>query len=241
MLPTELPEVPGAELAATYLAAPDRLDIGGDWYDALRLPDGRILLSIGDIVGHDQRAAATMGPIRAVLRAYAIEDPDPAAALVRLNRFILTGYPAGTLNTAVVAIYQPQTRELRWANAGHPAPLLATLSPESVPGGTVVETLDERGPVLGVYAEVAFPLATRTLAPGAAFCCYTDGLLERRGSTADADETRLVRAVARAFAGASPAQRMVEQITTQMLAPDPPEDDVCLLVLRTSASGEAAW
>jgi PAS domain-containing protein len=249
MLPAELPTVPGAELAATYVAAADRLDVGGDWYDAYPLPDGRILISIGDVAGHDQRAAATMGPVRAVLRAFVIENPDPAVALQRLNRFIGIGYPVGTLVTAIVAVYDPRTCGLEWASAGHPEPLLVT---RAAAGAVDVAALSGHGLAMGVAPEARYRVETATIPLGAALACYTDGLLERRHSADGADQDRLARSVARVFAAVvaddngvgrdprdTPARRVVAEITAEMLGARPPEDDVCLLVLWTkSASPE---
>jgi serine phosphatase RsbU (regulator of sigma subunit) len=244
MLPAELPSVPRAHLATTYLAATDRLDIGGDWYDVFRLPDGRILLSVGDVSGHDQQAAATMGPIRTALRAYAVENPDPANALSRLNRFLAYGYPKGTLITAVVAVYDPETCQFTWANAGHPAPLLLTARADNLGtdhAGAHVRVLAEHGPVLGAVADASYAVASVTLPAGAALCCYTDGLVERRGSTGDKDHARLLRTISHAFADVvadradpiPPAARLVERLTVEMLALSPPEDDVCVLALWT--------
>jgi serine phosphatase RsbU (regulator of sigma subunit) len=238
MLPADLPIVPRGELAATYLAAADRLDIGGDWYDALRLPDGRILLSVGDVAGHDQHAAATMGPVRAALRAYAIEDADPALALSRLNRFIAVNHPRGVLITAVVAVYDPRARSFTWANAGHPAPLLAT---ESAGAAPTVAALADHGIALGVLPEAKYEAATVPVPAGAALCCYTDGLVERSTGDGAENQALLVRAVGRTYAAAvagrlgaaGRAQRMVDLIIQDMLAVGAPDDDVCLVVLST--------
>jgi serine phosphatase RsbU (regulator of sigma subunit) len=250
MLPADLPVVPGAELAATYVAAADRLDVGGDWYDAYPLPDNRILISIGDVAGHDQRAAATMGPVRAVLRAFAIENPDPAVALERLNRFIGIGYPVGTLVTAIVAVYDPRTCALEWASAGHPEPLLVT---HDASGGVDVVALTGHGLALGVAPEASYQVESTAMPLGAALCCYTDGLLERRHTEYGADQDKLTRSVARAFTGVvdadnavgrepegALAQRVVDDITEEMLGGRPPEDDVCLLVLWTKKPASLA-
>jgi serine phosphatase RsbU (regulator of sigma subunit) len=242
MLPAELPQVAGAELAATYLAAADRLDIGGDWYDAFPLPDGRVALSIGDVVGHDHHAVAIMGPVRAALRAYATEDPHPGRVLARLNRFVVEGYRTGMLITALVAVFDPETGELTWANAGHPAPMLARPPGDAAPGGRAVAMLREHGAVLGAFPDASYPRTTVVVPLGAGLFCYTDGLAERRQSSPEEEQARLERAVVRAFetvkgdrrggdASTSAAQRLVDEVTAEMLRDHDPEDDICLLVL----------
>jgi phosphoserine phosphatase RsbU/P len=147
LLPTGLPEVPGATLAADYFAVADRIDVGGDWYDAFELPDGRICLSIGDVMGHDLQAAATMGQIRAVTRGYAAHQPDPGSVLTQLNRLVFLAYPSDTLISAVVFLYEPTTGRLRWANAGHPHPLVA----HPTPGGAEVVTHDHPEPNIRLH------------------------------------------------------------------------------------------
>jgi phosphoserine phosphatase RsbU/P len=238
MLPDELPSVPRAQLASTYLAAADRLDIGGDWYDAFALPDGRVLLSVGDVIGHDHHAATTMGPLRVVLRSYAVEDPDPARMLGRINRFLLTGYPPGTLVTAVVAVYDPSGGRLEWANAGHPAPATATVSREPE-APAKIRFLSGHGPLLGAVEEAEYTTRSITLPPGTALYCYTDGLVERRPDAGGTDPARLIRAIRHGLKDTAgdgldtlpPARRLVERVTAEMLAGEPPEDDVCVLVL----------
>jgi serine phosphatase RsbU (regulator of sigma subunit) len=163
MFPREVPNLPGADLAAAYVAAPDRLDTGGDWYDFLPV-DGGLIVAIGDVEGREHNATAVMGPVRAVLRAFAFEDADPGRILFRLNRFLIAGYDDDTYVTALVAFYEPPTRRLVVANAGHPSPLL--LEP-----GRVL-TLTEPGPALGILPEARFTTYELELEPGAALCVY---------------------------------------------------------------------
>ncbi|MFI5953363.1 SpoIIE family protein phosphatase [Cryptosporangium sp. NPDC051539] len=223
LLPADLPDVPGGALSADYVAVADRIDIGGDWYDAFGLADGRIALSIGDVVGHDQRAAAIMGQVRAVTRAYVLETPDPGTVLTRLNRLLLLGYPSGTLVSSVVCLYDPTTGGLNWANAGHPYPMLSS------EGVTVMHSND---PILGAMSERAYSTNSGAIPDGGTLLCYTDGLIERRASDLDVGFAKLSALLADVTTEPVSARSVVERVTVGMIADGPLEDDVCVLALR---------
>jgi len=233
MFPRELPAIPGVDLAAAYVAAPDRLDNGGDWYDVLPVENG-VVLSVGDVGGQDNNPISVMGPVRAVLRAYAMEDPEPARILLRLNRFLVNGCKDGTFVTALVAHYEPTTRRLTVANAGHPAPLLLE------PAGAT--PLTEPGPALGILAEAGFTSQQVELEPGSMLCVYTDGLTDPHVDLMDPSEQRLNRLAfevyqqlsAEALLGGPIAQRMVDDLLQEMLAASSRDDDVCLAILRAA-------
>lgn len=235
-LPHLLPAVAGVDLGAIYLAAPERLDVGAGWYDAQQIGDGRILLSVGKVAGHNEPAAAAMTPILAALRTYAFDDPDPAGLLTRLNRLLAGIADGDTYATAVVAIYEPDTGRLGIANAGHPAPLLIS------PGGggdPVAVSLRQRGPALGVFPDAEFTEQCLTMAPGAVLCAYTDGLTDRHSAPDTSDARRLPHAVVRALGELTAdrpdelpdAQDLAERIVREVLGGDSPDDDVCLAVL----------
>jgi serine phosphatase RsbU (regulator of sigma subunit)/CheY-like chemotaxis protein len=238
MFPRELPQVAAVDLAAACRPASDRLDGGGDWYDAVPVADGGVVLSIGDVAGQDRHAAAMMGPVRAASRAYAIEDPDPSRILARLNRYLVATYRDDTYVTAVIARYEPDGRLLTVASAGHPSPLLVS------PGGAAdapptVVALTPLGPALGIFPDVEFAGQRLVVAPGAALCLYTDGLTDHRAEPGPGTDRDLARVVSAAYqrlaAGpppASPAAVLVEHVLDGMLAGAPPHDDVCLVVLR---------
>lgn len=202
MLPHELPSVTGADLAAAYLPAPGRMDIGTDWYDAVRVDGDRLLLSVGSVAGHDNLYGSTvMGPVRMVLRALAMEDPEPTGLLDRLNRFVISSYPDDTFVTAVVALYEPEERRLSVANAGHPAPLLFV--PEESPGTPLrALRLSRRGPALGIGAGEPFAAQQLTLQPGTSLCAYTDGLTDPAVNDTPGGERRLASVVGAAYAPA---------------------------------------
>ena len=162
--------------------------------------------------------------------------------LARLNRY-LTDVPRGDAYvTAVVATYDPGTGRLCVANAGHPAPLL--ISPGRN-GGAVAIKLAHRGPALGVLPDAEFTGGYLTMGAGWMLCTYTDGLTDRYSGPTRADWLRLPHVVVHAlgqFAAEHPdrqpdAQDLAERIVSEMLGGDPPDDDVCLTVLRTAGDG----
>ncbi|GLI02511.1 SpoIIE family protein phosphatase [Phytohabitans aurantiacus] len=237
MLPSDLPAVTGVDMAAVHRVAPDRVDIGGDWHDGFPVAGGRMLLSVGRVAGHSQPAAAVMGSVRAVLRASAIEDPDPVGVLARLNRFVAQNYRDTTFATAVVALYSPATGALHYANAGHPVPLIAMADPHSAE--PQVLALAGRGPALGIFPEARFAGDTLTMPPHAALCLYTDGLTDRHRDPLPTAGHRLAQAAARAFGLVTggqrqpvpAARRLAEQLVAEMLGGEPPDGDATLAVL----------
>jgi phosphoserine phosphatase RsbU/P len=221
VLPASLPTARGLRLAALYLPADQPSLVGGDWYDAFVLPDGTVALAVGDVVGHDLEAAATMGQMRNALRAYAFPDGLPADVLGRLNR-LAHGFVDGGLATATFGVLDVPGRTFRWAGAGHPPPLVigsdgARLLPPTV------------GMMLGADAAATFADATVQLHPGDLLVLYTDGLIERRNSDLDADFAALLGAAA-GLAGSSPEDACAALV--ERLVGAGHEDDVCLLVLQ---------
>jgi serine phosphatase RsbU (regulator of sigma subunit) len=230
MLPAELPAVAGVEVAAVYLPVAERIDIGGDWYDAFVVPDGRLALAVGDVTGHDLRAATVMGQVRNAVRAYASEDPAPGEVLRRVNA-LLSRLPDLDLVTMLYGVYDPAARELVWSNAGHPPPLVRH-------AGTVTALTDEGGMLLGVLPDhETYPQHRLPLAPGDAVLWYTDGLVDQR----DVDPAEALDRLTGFFAtGAGDARELLASVSTGMLSDSVQEDDVCLLALRqlAPAAGE---
>jgi serine phosphatase RsbU (regulator of sigma subunit) len=216
------------DIAFRYLPAVHDAQIGGDWYDAFRDYRGATLISVGDVAGHDRNAAASMAQLRNVLRGLAIDSDDsPALLLSRLDRAIAR-LGLETLATSVVARIEPgptggaEGRRVCWSSAGHMPPLLRS-------AGGEVTILDESADLLlGLDARTKRSDHVFDLPNGSTLLLYTDGLVERRGESLDDGLHRL----ADAFAAASPQP---EDVTEQLLAsmlPEPPEDDVVLLVVR---------
>jgi anti-sigma regulatory factor (Ser/Thr protein kinase) len=198
-------EVPGLTFDGFY--EPGRhahSRVGGDWYDAFRVRDGRVVLSIGDVPGVGLRAAATMTTVRQVIRGVASMNPDPRMILEALER-ILDGGAAhdAPFVTAWVGVLDPIELTLDYASAGHPPPLLRTAD-------LAVRTLADGDPPLGIGLRAKRNLHAVQLEGGSALLLYTDGLIE-----ADRDVIRGERAVRDAFArlaGAASAQAMHDMI-----------------------------
>ncbi|MDA0142155.1 SpoIIE family protein phosphatase [Solirubrobacter deserti] len=219
LLPDGLPRAEGLELAVRYLPTADGVAAGGDFYDALRLTGGRLGIAVGDVVGHGPQAAAAMGQLRSALRAYAIEGRSPARVLQLLSRYV-EGVPGARGATLVYAVIDPAARELRYASAGHPPPLL--LAPGEEPRfleGARGVPLDR---TLGhVYAD-----ATASLAENGTLILYSDGVIERRGEALDHGLARLADAADGALDVESLADRLLGTVAARRT------DDVALLVAR---------
>jgi PAS domain S-box-containing protein len=227
-LPTTLPNVPGHSFSALYRAGRREAAVGGDWYDALRLLDGRVVLSIGDVAGSGLGAAITMVAMRQAIRGAAQMHADPLAILEAADRTLREDSP-DRMVTAFVGIYDPVTRALRYAGAGHPPPLLRG------PDGRVRE-LVAPGLPLGVRRKGDTERGDVILEPGSLLVLYTDGLVE---STHDviAGESRLREAIAAFDLGST--DRIAEGIAATALA-GAARDDVAILTLRVEAEREDA-
>ncbi len=175
LLPT-LPSVPGLRLAARYVPSAQAGQVGGDWYDVLPFPDGGVALAVGDVSGHDLSAAAVMGQVRAVVRAYAWEGKQPGEVLDRTCELV-RGLDIDRVATALFARLEPPRadgrRVLRAANAGHPPPLVLT-------PGEAPRLLDPPPSLLIGLAGPPRATEEVELAPGSVVVLYTDGLIERR-------------------------------------------------------------
>ncbi|WP_445149269.1 PP2C family protein-serine/threonine phosphatase [Baekduia sp. Peel2402] len=174
LLPRELPVVGGVRLAARYLPRGADGPVGGDFYDAIALPDGRIGLAIGDVAGKGLGAAATMGQVRAALHAYALEDQDPARVLARLDRFVTA---MDVTATALFMTIDPDG-ELAIASAGHPPAVLSDASGTRLVTGVLA-------PPLGCGMPPGADAERLRLGHGARMMLYTDGLVERRDERLD--------------------------------------------------------
>jgi serine phosphatase RsbU (regulator of sigma subunit) len=212
-------EPEGLQVAVRYQAAAEQAQIGGDWYDAFTLPGGQLTVVVGDVTGHDQRAAAAMAQVRNLLRgvAWTVEG-SPAQVLDGLDE-AMQGLGIDVFATAILA--QLQDGRLAWANAGHLAPVL--LGPDG--SARLLQTAPD--PLLGIGAARRSDHAG-TLAPGAALVLYTDGLIERRGVPLQESMEWLVGVVEghAELSAAALADRVMRELG------DDVEDDVALLVVR---------
>jgi serine phosphatase RsbU (regulator of sigma subunit) len=217
LLPQELPSVPGLEVAAYYSPAGDQ-EAGGDFYDVVRLRDGRVVAFIGDVMGRGLEAAAAMAEVRAAIRAYAVEDPDPATVFRRVDTFF-ADLDIPQLVTMLYLLIEPDTGQVQVGNAGHLPPLLSS-------GGEC----DLVPTALGTPFGVGRGPRTATdvhLQPGDCLVGVTDGLVERRGQDIDEGIARVTRAAA----GAGWTD-LVSQILTSAAAGEGHDDDVTVLAVR---------
>jgi PAS domain S-box-containing protein len=225
---TQPPEHEHLAFAVRYQPSGQLAQVGGDWYDAFGTSSGATILTVGDVSGHDQTAAAGMGQVRSLLRGMAVDsDDDPAALLGRLDR-ALTTLALDVLATAVVARLDTRpdgTHRLRWSSAGHLPPLLRE------PSGHV-RLLGGEGSDLMLGVD---PAAARTehvvdLEPGATVLLYTDGLVERRDRGIDDGVEHLRHALA---TGPAPSEGL-EELCDAVLAAAAPDgsDDIAVLLLH---------
>ncbi|MEU9079020.1 SpoIIE family protein phosphatase [Kitasatospora sp. NPDC048538] len=235
MLPRTLPRLPGIASAARYLPSTEGMQIGGDWYDLLRLPDGRIGLVIGDVQGHNAEATAVMGQLRSGLRAYATDGHDPAATLARTSR-LLAELDTDLFATCLYLTLDPADGALTAARAGHPPPV-------RVADARAVELDVPGGPPLGVDPGQPYPLTVGRLAVGETLLAYTDGLVEDREEDYDESVQRMLgglelwaRRTGPDRIGAAPAlERLADLLTLNVTERRSRPDDVALLLLhRTS-------
>jgi hypothetical protein len=169
-LPMALPLVSGVVFDATYEPARDDTQVGGDWYDALRLADGRIVLSVGDVAGSGLHAAVLMASIRQILRGVAQIYPNPLAMIDAADRTLKVEHPDHIV-TAFVAVFDPIDRKLSYATAGHPPPFLV------LPDHRIVELSGSDLP-LGLRTQPSEPVRTIDVPNGSLLVLYTDGLVE---------------------------------------------------------------
>ncbi len=226
------PEPDHLQVAVRYLPAARQAQVGGDWYDSFVLGDGRTVLVIGDVTGHDSYAAAAMAQVRNVLRGVAhARGGTPAEMIVGLDR-AMRDLEVGTLATAVLATVEQTPadaargeRVLRWSNAGHPAPLLLH------PDGRIdlLEAVPDL--LLGVDPERPRSDHSRVLEPGATVLLYTDGLIERRGVPLDEGIAWLADLVAQLRC--LPLEELCDRVLGELSGRV--DDDVALLAIRAHA------
>ena len=230
LLPDNLPDVPGIALRASY--RPVSVEVGGDWYDAFRLADGKLAVAAGDVMGKGLTAAAGMGRVRNALRALALTDSRPAAVLAGLDRLFIATEVDEQVTTVCYLVVDPETGEGVAGNAGHLPPLL--LAPGQPP------RLDENeaGTPLGwASPRQQYPFS---LPQGNTAVLYSDGLVEnrRRGLDAGLDELVSVAAQAPPEVVADP-DRLIRYLVDRMLAGYEQDDDVTVLVLQMPQGGRA--
>jgi GAF domain-containing protein/anti-sigma regulatory factor (Ser/Thr protein kinase) len=218
VLPRRLPDLERVDLAARYLPGSHGLVVGGDWYDAFELRGGRIGVVVGDVVGKGVEAAAAMAQIRNALRVYALDGLKPSTIVTRLREL-----PVETFATVVIASVDPGRSICRYANAGHPPPLLLRVD------GSATYLEGGRSTPLGADFDVRSAESSVDLAEGDTLLLYTDGLVESRARSL-ADGLALLE---QSIRGAPrELEALLDHVVDRMLDPDALPDDVALLAFR---------
>ena len=221
LLPQTLPDIPGVALAVRYVPATTDMEVGGDWYDVIPFPDGRVGLAIGDVAGHGLRAASTMGQLRLALRAYAVEEESPAGVVARLHDMVRT-LAMEDMATLHYLVFDPDSGTITFANAGHLPPLLITGS------GRASYLEHHLAPPLGAMSHADHVESTGRVPPGSTLLLFTDGLIERRGVSLR-DSLERLRLVAEA--GEADLEALCDHVLASLLEKEV-ADDVALLAFR---------
>ena len=221
LLPDKLPLLPGLRIAARYLPGGSGVNVGGDWYDAIPLDDGRVGLAMGDVVGHGLGAASLMGQLRYAARAYALEGHPPPAVLDRLDRLVRS-LPGAQMATLLYLVVEHDLTTVRFASAGHVPPLV--IGPDA--GARFLEGAPN--PPLGVFDSPGHKELTVELEPGSTVVLYTDGLVEERGVSIDAG----LEALRLAAEYAADPEDLCDHLVDSMLAIHPAHDDIAVLALQ---------
>jgi serine phosphatase RsbU (regulator of sigma subunit) len=222
-LPASAPAVPGLELAGYNAAC---RTVGGDYYDFLAYPDGRVGLVIGDVAGKGMPAALLMTSLQAKVQALAETHLEPAIAVARLNRSLATTTPRNRFVTLFFSVTDPKTGDLVFCNAGHNPPLLIRA------GGEIVR-LEGGGPVLGILPALTYTEHRNRMEPGDLLLLYSDGVTEACNPAGEEFEDRLFE-LARRLRSRSAAEvvRAVHEAVADWIAGQPPADDVTVVVAR---------
>jgi serine phosphatase RsbU (regulator of sigma subunit)/anti-sigma regulatory factor (Ser/Thr protein kinase) len=218
MLPAQLPLLPHVRFSASYSAASESQRVGGDFYDAFVLPDGRVALTIGDVTGHGLEAAVIMGEIRQALRAASFERAEPSVILDRASQ-LLVASGRTVFVTAIFGVLDPITGTFSYASAGHPPPLLVH--------GETLERLPSAGLPIGLRDGEGVDFGRRLHAPFT-LVLYTDGLLEF-GRDIEQGERRLDAAM-REFAHEQ-TEHLAGALMKRVLADDEATDDIAILTV----------
>ncbi|MEO7039101.1 MAG: SpoIIE family protein phosphatase [Candidatus Elarobacter sp.] len=218
MLPSQLPLLPDIRFSASYSAASESQRVGGDFYDAFALPDGRVALTIGDVTGHGLEAAVIMGEIRQALRAASFESAEPAAILDRASR-LLVASGRSVFVTAIVGVFDPINGRFTYATAGHPPPLLDN--------GVELRRLPSAGLPIGLRDDEGVDFALRLHAP-CTLVMFTDGLMEFARDL-DEGERRIEEAIRTLARGE--IDHLAAALMKEVLGDDEPSDDIAILTV----------
>jgi len=225
LLPRRLDLVPGISVAARYL--PAREEVGGDWFDMIELPGGRVGVVIGDVVGHGLQAAALMGQLRTALHAYALIGESPGRTLELVNQFAISIGP-DVMATAAFALVDADAEVVHFASAGHLPPVVIAADG----GARLVDV--SIAPPLGAFAYKSCPEQELALGAGEMILLYTDGLIERPRVPLDRSLEQLIDAVT----GATTAEDACLLAMDRLIPQRGPRDDVAVIAVRPDPVAE---
>ncbi|MBA9006373.1 SpoIIE family protein phosphatase [Thermomonospora cellulosilytica] len=228
LLPAELPGLPGLEVAARYRPATRGLDIGGDFYDLIRLNSATAAAVIGDVQGHNVTAAALMGQVRTAVHAHSAAGAAPGEVLAHTNR-LLTDLNPGLFTSCLYAQIDLESRKVCLASAGHPPPLLRR------PDGDTEVLPVEPGLLLGIEPGGDYPTVELPFPDGSVLALYTDGLVESPDIGLDDAIVELAKTLSRA--GRQPIESLADVLLRHNLQNDSVSDDIALLLLSPYGRG----
>ena len=227
LLPGAGPEIPGYQVYGSSISC---RAVGGDYYDYIEMPDGRLAIGLGDVAGKGLSAALLMTSFQASLRALSELDLSPADTISRLNRLLCRALPDNRFVTFFYAVLDPATRKLKFVNAGHNPPSVVRAD------GTR-ESLGQNGPPLGMFAESTYTMNDLELAPGELLVCYSDGISEAESPKGEEfGEDRLTTLVENQRA--LPPVEIVQHVNTTLndhCRGTSQQDDITLVVLKRTA------
>ncbi|MDO8847744.1 MAG: SpoIIE family protein phosphatase [Coriobacteriia bacterium] len=230
ILPTRLPHIPGIEASSVYLPAGTDADIGGDYYDLFTAPDGRVVVSIGDVCGKGVAAATKTSMIRYALRGMVVAGLEPARVLSELNAMLLEAGDATSIVTLWLGYIDTSAGTLLYADGGHPPGLLLQ------PSDARIERLATTGALLGAVSGIHWTQKTVALDAGATLLLYTDGVTEARSGGRFFGEGRVRRALRAGGRPASVAQRLLGQV--QRFSAGELRDDAAILAVAYAPGGD---
>jgi serine phosphatase RsbU (regulator of sigma subunit)/anti-sigma regulatory factor (Ser/Thr protein kinase) len=225
LMPHSFPDLEGLEFGAHHRPGGKHVDVGGDWYDVMALPDGRVAVSLGDVMGKGVQAAVVMSELRTATRAYALLDPDPSRVLERLDGLVATSI-AEQVVTMAYGVVDPTGRTLTLAVAGHPPPLLVPVS------GPPIRLEEISGPALGLAAG-PWVSTTIELETGSSLLLYSDGLVESRTR----DLFSGIETLEETVVGLEGRRRTARELCTRVaeaLVDAEADDDVTLLAITAA-------
>jgi serine phosphatase RsbU (regulator of sigma subunit) len=227
MLPRQIPDVPGLQLAYRYVPAETAAEIGGDWFDVIPLSPNRCALTVGDVTGHDMRAASLMGQLRTATRTLATLDLTPSQILTRLDQITTDLTDEETGATCIYAVHNAATGDWDIARAGHPLPAMVRPGHNAafldLPPGTPL------GVGVGVGGDGQYQSTRLHMPRDSTLVLYTDGLIESPAADIDTGMARLARTLT-AISQLSVKEACSTLLAT--LAPNP-ADDIAVLMART--------